>query len=247
MEPTDSRGDRGSRRTIRRGRPFEHEYRDSQGSGGGDLAVGGAAPAVLCHDGVDGIRLQKCVVGGVRKRSPREYVGCMWHVERRLDGIHTSDEVMMLWCTAERPQLLAPHREKNPPRAAAQCPHGTFRPGYIDPKVAVSCLPGGPAQSQDWRAGFRGSRCGIRGDCASVRMRCIDQEINAVGPQIVRKTLHAAEAAHADRNALVGRCAGSTRQRNCCGERKPRESRGELASLSRTSQNQDIGLHVRPH
>jgi len=247
IEPVDSLGDGRNSRTIRCEGPLEHEYRYSQRTGRRNFAVGGCSAAVLGHDGVDGIGSQQCLIGGFAERAAPENVSCVRHAERWINWVNTSYEVMMLGSAAERTQLLTSDGKENASRAAAECPHGSFRVGDLDPEISVQRLPGRAAQTEDGSAGSSGCQCRVGGDRVSVGMGGVYQKVNVVGLQIRREPLSASESADSYGSRLRCRRRRAACQRNRCGKRASRQSSGELASFGRSSQNQDVRLHVRQH
>jgi len=88
---------------------------------------------------------------------------------------------------------------------------------------------------------------GIERNCFRIGMCGVDQKINAVGKQVIRKACGAAKTADAHGNTLFGRGYRSARQRNRRDKRPPCKRRGKLAGLRSTAKNQDVGLHVRQH
>jgi len=245
IEPVDSLTDRCHGGTVRHGRPLEHEYRYTERPGCRNLAVRGVPAAVLGDDRVDGVRLQQCAIRRLGKRPARQNVGCMRDVERRIYGINTSDEVVMLWSTTERTQLLAPDCEESSSRAAAQCTHGTLGACDVNPKITVDCLPRRPTQGKQRSTRLCGSQRRVRGNHFRVRMRGIYQEVYFVGTQIVRKARGAPESADPHGSGLSGRGSGPPSQRDGCGKRPPGEGRGQLTRLGGASQDQDVWLHGR--
>jgi hypothetical protein len=171
----------------------------------------------------------------------------MRDVERRINGINTSDEVVMLWRATERTQLLTSDREENASRGAAQCTHGTLRTCDIDPKIPVTCLPRRPTQTQDWRRRLCSGDRGVGGNRLRVGMGGIYQKVDFVGTQIFRETFDAPEAAYSHRNSLRSRSGSPARQRHRGGKRPAREGRGQLTGLRRATQDQDVWLHVCQH
>lgn len=247
IQPVDRFGHCSNSREIRYGWPFEHEYRYTQGAGRRDFAVGGGATAVLGHDSVDGIRSEHCLIGGFGKGASRENITGIRHVERRIDGVNTSYEIVMLRSAAERTQLLTSDGEKNASWVAAQCPHGSLSVSDLNPEISIHRLPGRAAQTEDGSAGLSNRQRRVGGNRPSVRVSSVDQKINVIGLQIRRETFSPPESADSYWSRLrCGRCRAS-RQRNRWGKRATRQCCGELASFGRSSQNQDVRLHGYRH
>jgi hypothetical protein len=246
IEPGNSFGNRCHGRAIWNSRPPEQQYRDPKLPGCRNLAVGRLSPAVLCHHGVNGERLEHRPILTLREGAARKNVVRLRHVERRLDGIDTTDEVVVLWGGSERSQFLSPDRQKNPPGTLTERTNCSLRIGYVDPDIAVHCRPRRPAKRQDWGMGLRSSVDGIRGNRFGIRMGGIDQEIDALGAKILRKTVSAPEATSADRDGLSGGRRRSAGKRNGGDEITAGERESKLASFRRPSQNQDVWAHVQP-
>ena len=247
IEPVDSFGDGGHGRAIGYRRPLEHENRNTERAGRRDFAICGAATAVLGHNGVDGIRSEQCLIGGLVERTAGENVGCMRYIERRVHRINTSNEVVMLRGFTEGAQLLASNREENPPRGTAKCAYGTLGVHNINPKVAIYRLPRRSAQRQNRSTGLPGRQRRVAADRVRVRVRGVYQKVNAVSLQIRRKTFCAPKSTDSYGNSLRCRGRGATRQRNRCGKWQCGQCRGELTGLGGSSQDQDIRLHERQH
>jgi hypothetical protein len=246
IEPGNSFGNRCHGRAIRYNRPPEHEYRDPEPSGSGNLAVGRLSAAVLRHHSVDGERLEECPILTLCEGATPKDVANMRHIERRLDRIDTADDVMVLWSASERSQFLPPDRQKNSSGALAQRTNCILCIGYIDPDIALYSGPRRPANSEYWRIGLQRGLRGIGGNRFGIRMRGIDQEIDALGAKILRESLSTSEAAAAYRDGLSGGRRCSARKRNGSDELTVGERESKLASFRSSSENQNVWAHVQP-
>jgi hypothetical protein len=246
IEPGNSFGSRCDGRAIRNRWPPEHEDRNPEQSGCRDLAVGRLSPAVLCDHGVYGERLEHRPIVTLRERAARKNVVSVWHIERRLDRIDAADEVVVLWGSGEWSQFLPPDCQKNASGALAQRTNCILCIGYIDPDIAIDGGPWWPAKSEGWRVGLRGGLRSIRGNRFGIRMRGIDQEIDALSAKIFREPVSTPEAASAYRDRLSGGRRGAACKRNRGHELTVRERESKLASLRGPSQNQDVWVHVQP-
>jgi hypothetical protein len=247
IEPGNSFGNRCDGRAIRNRRPPEHEYRDPEQSGCRNLAVGRLSPAVLCHHGVDGERLEYRPVLSLREGPTRKDVVRVRHIERRLDGIDTADEIVVLWCGAEWSQFLPPDRQKDSPGARAQRTNCVLCIGDIDPDIAVHSGPGQPAHSKNRSVGLRSGPHGISGDRFGVRVCGIDQEVDVAGAKIFCESVGTPKTASAHRNGLRGGSRRPAGKRNRRGEVTAGEREPELASLRGPSQNQNVWAHGHLH
>jgi hypothetical protein len=168
------------------------------------------------------------------------------HIERRLDRIDAADEVVVLWGGGEWSQFLPPDCQKDASGALAQLTNCILRVGYIDPDIAFQGGPRRPAKSKDWRIGLRSGLRSIRGNRFGIRMRGIDQEIDALGAKIFRESVSTPEAASAYRDGLRSGRRRSAGKRNRGDELTVGERESKLASLRGPSQNQDVWVHVQP-
>jgi hypothetical protein len=245
IEPGNSLGDRCNGWAIRQWRSLEHEYGDTERSGRGYLAVRSLATAVLRDDRIDGKRFQQLAVSGLGKRPTREDVVRMRHFQRRIHRINTSNEVMMLWGAVEWNQLLPSDCEEHAPRAAAQCTHSALRARNLHPEITGCGRPRGSAQAEDGRRGLRGSHRRIGGNRFSIRMRSVDQEVDAVGTQVFCEACGAPKPADPHGHSLSGRCYGPAGQGYRRVKLATAQRGGQLASLRSTPQDQDVRAHVQ--
>jgi hypothetical protein len=246
IEPRNSFGNRCDERAIRNRWPSEHEDRNPEQSGCRDLAVGRLSPAVLCDHSVDGERLEHRPILTFRERAARKNVMSVRHIERRLNRIDAADEVVVLWGNGEWSQFLPPDCQKDVSGALAQRTNCILRIGYIDPDIAVHGGPRRPAKGENWRVSPRSGLHSIRGNRFGIRMRGIDQEIDALGAKIFRESVSTPEAASAYRDGLSGGHRGAAGKRNRGDELTLGERESKLASLRSPSQNQDVWVHVQP-
>jgi hypothetical protein len=243
IEPGDSLGYGCNGWAIRHGWPLKHEYRDAEGSRGGNLAVRGNSTAVLRDNRIDGEGFEQLPIAGLGERAACEDVVCMWHIERRVHRIDAADEVVMLWGAAEWNQLLPADREEDASRLAPQRTNGALRVRNSDPEITLQCGPGRSAQSQDRRGGLRSCRGCVGGNDLRIWMRSIDQKVDALSAQIFSESLGAAETTDPHRNGLSGRRCSSAGKRYGRSELARRQRYSKLASLRGSPKNQDIRAH----
>src|SRR3569833_4530480 len=144
----------------------------------------------------------------------------------------------------ERTQLLTPNREEDSARRATQGTHGSCGARDIDPEGTVNRLPRWPPQTQIGGTRFCRRHCGVGGNLLRVRMCSVDQKIDVVGAQILGESRRASETTNPHGNSLRGRRGRSASPRNRNSKRPSTQSRGQLESLGRATQNQDVGIHV---
>jgi hypothetical protein len=151
----------------------------------------------------------------------------------------------MLWGHGEWRQFLPSNRQKDTPCPLAQRTYGVLSVDNIHPDIAVHRNPRRPAQAQNRCVCSSGSLDRMRGNSLSVRMRGIDQEIDALGAKIRREPLSAPESAATYRNGLSSRRRRSTGKRNRRDELTAAQSESQLAGLGRPSQDKHIRAHVQ--
>ena len=218
----------------------QHENLDPERARRGNLTVGCVPPAVLADDRVDAMGEQQLALGAFRERATRNQITRVWHAKRRLDRIDTAYEIMVLRRRRERREFLAAECEKDVARFGSECPHGVRHIGDFGPTIACRLLPGRPSQRKQPHPGSSGGTCRVLRNRGGVRVRCIDQRIDAFAAQIIGETIRAAEAADAHCNWLLARRCGTAGERDgdskirvCC---KPRR---EATRLRRAAENED--------
>lgn len=246
IEPGDSLRNARDRWTVGDGRSCEQQNGDAQRSGRGNLAVGGRTATVFRNDGVNGMSHQQLPIMDCREWTAREQIVSMRHRERRIDGIDTSHEVVMLGRGAEGLELLSPDRQENAARIGSQRANRLLCARNIDPDVCVRGNPRGPAHGEDGNSGLLRGFDRIPGNDSGVRMGRIDQYIDALTADVIGESIGAAESPAPHRNRLSSRrrCAPRERHRRVQIAAGQREC--QLAGLRRTSQNQSVRAHVSP-
>ena len=160
----------------------EQEHLDAERARRSDLAIGGAAAAVLGDDRVDAMLFQQRSLVGLGERPARQNVGRIRNAERRLDRIDAADDIGMLRRAPRKrrsPAARAPGRRgaarhPAPPTASSDAGHlassGRLRPAsQAGRRSATSGTPAMPAAS-----------AALCRDARRIGMRRIDQQIDAV-------------------------------------------------------------------
>ena len=231
-------------RRRRQRRSPQHDHRQAQCVRGGDLAVRRTATAVLRDENVDALLSEQHLLIGLGERSASGYVTGARYGERRIDGIDAADEVMVLRCAGKRRKLLAAEREKDPSRCRSEGGYRLHHIGDLGPAVAGDLTPGRPAQGDKRNPHLRNRTDGVRGDVCCIRMRCIDQRIDPLRPQIIGKALDAAKSPDPHRNGLRDRRYGPAGKReNDCELRTSGEVLGQPPRFRCAAENKDA-LHV---
>lgn len=221
------------------GRTLQQHDANSERASGGNLAVSRIPPAVFRDHHVDTIRQQQFTIVRFAERAAGQYVACMRHIERRVDRIHRSHNIVMLRLTRERGDLLPPHCEKHTLRLGAQCLCRSFSIDHVSPSIARQGLPGRTTQRQQWRIGLLGRLDGVRRDRIRKGMRGIDQGVDAVIAQIRGESRCSAKAATSRRHGLCERRCRATGERQRHAQIVASSEAGrELSRLGRTAENQ---------
>lgn len=200
-------------RCVRQRRPSQHDHGQAQRPPSRDFPIGRAAAAVLGDDHIDTMPIQECAFVRFRKWTARCDVAGVRHRKRRIDGIHAADEIVVLRRADEWSEFLASESDKNPARLVSEGPHRTGRVGHIDPTIAFSTNPGRPPQRQQSYPRLPGCVCCVCRDNGGIGMRCIDQRIDVLRHEVLRKPLRTPEAAGPHRHGLRRRRCGAARKR----------------------------------
>ena len=188
---------------VRQCRPAQHDHLDAESPRRGDLAVGGVAAAIFRDHGVDAMLNEQCLVISFAERSARNDIFRPRHIQRRMDRIDTAYQIKVLRRLRKRRDLLSPNAEKDATRLLAQHLNGFFGIGHLRPAVAGDSGPWRSLQGQQRYADDLRRPCRIGGNHRRIRMCGIDQIVYIFNAQIVRETVHTAEAAAAQRHRVL--------------------------------------------
>lgn len=226
------------------GRAFDQDHRDLQRSGCGDLAIGGAAAAVLGDDAIDPVFDEQGMLVGLIERSGRKDVADIGQGEGRLDGIDATNEIGVLRCGFEHRRFLPADRKQDTSWRRAQCCDGGMHMIDAGPEVARLALPARTSKGEGGDAGFKRGFRGIVGNTRGEGMRRVDQEIEAFGSQRVREAVGAAETADAGRDGLCHRRARAAGQRQHHIVPRARKRAGQRAGFRGATENKDMKAHA---
>ncbi len=219
---------------------LDHDHCDTERAGGGDLAIGGGAAAVLGDDDVDLVLDQQLTFGGLLERTGRENVMRFGNVEPGCDGIDAADQVAVLRRTFEMKRLLSADGEEDTFRHGAKSADRVRDGANTRPAIARFLLPHGAAQSKKQNTGTACGDGGVVGDASGKGMGGIDQKIEISSLQKFGKSVAATEAAAAGRNGLhhrLGRASGQRKQAVAIGALSQRG--GQLPRFGRAAKDQD--------
>ena len=213
IEPHDrvvyrpDRGRHGYRRTA------QHDDRDTERTGGGDLAVARRAAAVLGDNDIDGmIEEQRAVIPFAERAAP-PHIGRVRQQQGRIDRIDAADQIIVLRRRYEWRKPVAPKRDKDAARPFSQYADRLAGIGRLVPAVATNGEPWRPAQRDEGNAGCAGGGGGVYRYDPRIRMRCVDHRIDPLFDEIMRKPGGAAETAAADRHWQQHRRSGPAGER----------------------------------
>jgi len=200
-------------RRRRRRRAAQHNHANAQRARSGDLAVGGAAAAVLGDHGLDAMLGHQRPVIRFTEWAATSHVSHVWQKQRRIDRVDAADQIKVLRGLVEWRKLVAAERNKDAARHCLKRAHCLTHVAYFGPSVASGRDPWRSPQHQQRDAGLAGSFDGIVGYDASIGMRGIDQKTNALARQIVGESRSAAEATAAHGHGLACRRSGAAGKR----------------------------------
>src|SRR5215831_4689763 len=112
IEPVESVLDRFDRRHLRQYRAAQHDHREAEGAGRGDLSIARLSAAVFRDDDLDAVLLEQRALVAFKERTSPEDIGGVRDCERRIDRINTADEIMVLRRAHQRRELVAAERDK---------------------------------------------------------------------------------------------------------------------------------------
>jgi len=246
IEPPHRVLDGLDRRHVGQSRTAQQDDGQAERARRRDLAVGRGPAAIPGDNEVDGMGRQQCPIVGLGERSTTGDVGCVRHRERRIDRFDAAHEIMVLRRLREGSDLAFAEREEDMAGRLAQRLDRRGGIGNLDPVIAGERHPWRPAQCKQRHARGcrRVGRMG-RDDC-SVRMRPIDERVDAFGCQISAKALGAAESADPHRHRVRGGRRGAARERDRYGHIDAFGKTFRQASrFRRAAENEDASHVVR--
>ena len=201
-------------RNVGQRRAAQQDDREAEHARRCHLAVRRSAAAILGDNKVDRMGGQQCPIGGFGEWSTTGYVECVRHRERRIDRLDAAYEIMMLRRPREGCDFGLAEREEDTARLFADRLYRGCGIGNLNPTVAGARRPWRPAEREQ-RDARRCRRLGrVRRDDCGVRMRGIDEHVDAFGCEILAKALRATESADPYRHGMRGGCRGAAGERD---------------------------------
>lgn len=201
--------DRGNRHSGLARRARYHQHGNAELSCRFDLGIGSRAAGVLGHDEADAVFPQELDFVFNRKRTSRRDVAGMGHAQRRLDGIDTANEVMVLGRGFKGQQFLTAKGQKSMLAVWSQSLDRCLDIGNVLPVIAIQFFPGGSLKSNQRDVGHVSRLRRVGGYARRIGMGGIDKKIKAVLGDECSKAIRSTEAAAAHRNRLWHGIAGA--------------------------------------
>lgn len=218
----------------------DHHHLDAEQAGCLDLRIGGDAAAVLGNDDIDMVLPQQSQFAFQRERTTIEDIIDIRKRKRRLDGVDTANEIVMLCCRFGIMRTLPARCQENMAGGGAKRLNGRRNAPHVPPMITRQALPFGTTQSDRAYAGGLGSMGGIGGDALGEGMRGVDQQIISAPVQEIGERRAAAETTDSNRNRLRSRFFGATGQRqNNVAIVARRERFGQQARLAGAAEDQN--------
>ena len=197
-------------------RSLNHDDRKTEVARSCDLRVRRRPARVLRDQDIDGLRLQKIDLRLQIERAALQKQPALGRQRTRLGRIDAPREVIMVRGGAEGSHVLPADGEKHAARGRAERGDGRFNVRHRSPAVTFGGCPRLACQDQQRHvAQFRRGK-GVGRHLNGKWMSGIDDGLDTLGGQPLRKPIHATEAANAIGNGRLRRSCSTS------GERKRR-------------------------
>lgn len=226
------------------GGPFDENHRNPQCPGCGNLAVGGAATAVLGDDAVDTVFDEQGLLVSLAERSGRKDVADVGQHQRRIDRVDAANKIRVLRSGFKHGCLLPTDRQEDAPGGRTQRSNGRLYTVDAGPEVARPALPGRAPKGESRYARRPRGYCGVLRNSCSEGVRRIDQKIEAFIPQCAGKAFRAAEPTDPGRDGLRHRRPRATGQRKHHGMPALGKGTGQRAGFRGATENKDMKTHA---
>lgn len=219
---------------------LDHDHRDIERAGGGDLAIGGGAAAVLGDDHVDPVFNQQFPLVALFERTGRENVMRFRNFEPGCDGIDAADQIAMLRRAFEMERFLPADGKEDAFRAVAESLDCVCDGANIGPVVSRFRLPCRAPQRKKRNSGLARRDGGVVRDARRKGMRGIDQKVEFFSRQETGKSVAATEAAATCRHRLGHRfCRASGQRKQAVAIGATGQRGGQLSCFGRAAKDQD--------
>jgi len=195
------------------GRPFNHNDRYFQLACSRDLAVTCRAAAIFGYDAFNAVFHKQLSLAVFFKRAAIQNILDIRNIQRWLDRVDTSHNVMMPRSFLEREKLLASKSNKYFSGKSVQSRNRSFDIRNILPKIIRQRLPGRTAEGDQPCSRLFCRICRMMRHGGGIRMGGINEKINLLLFQISGQSVNAPESANPYRNRLFQRIFGSACKR----------------------------------
>ena len=235
--------DAGNGRQSRMASPLDHDDAYAEKTCRLDLRIGGGSAAVFRNDDIDAFRLKQTPFALRSEGAGGKNISSLRDLQRRLDRINASHQIMVLWRGVEMMCFLPSDCQEDATRGMAERPDRSSDAVDGNPAVCIDTGPTGAAERKSVHARKASGLESVGGDAFGEGMGGVDQQADLFLPQEVSQSLGTAEAAAADRNGLGQRFGGSAgKRKNDIEIRAGRQPLGKLAGFRRSAQDQNADL-----
>jgi hypothetical protein len=208
-EPQHHLGDAFRPRPVGESRPSDHDAGQAQFARGVDLGTSAGSSRVAGDDPLDAAGAHQLQFAGKCEWTASHDDIAVGKRQRLVRWIDKSQGVGVLRPGAERGNVLAADREKDPGAWLGQCRDRGSYIRYLDPVVAARLGPWRSFERHQWRTGRRTGLDSVAAHPGSKRVGGIDDVRNPFPANVVGKPAYTAETADPRRQLLLGERAGA--------------------------------------
>ena len=223
---------------IGQGGPRDHDHGQAKLARGVDLGVGAGPAGIARHQKFDASRTHQFAIALKRERSTRDDDFGIWQRQRPIGRTDKAQRIGVLRLSGERRDVLPADGEEHFCRRLGQRSERGGDVGDFDPGVAGRLRPRRALERDQRRSRLRARLDRVAAHLGSEGMRGVDRMRDALTANIVGKPAHAAEAADAGRQRLIGGRAGSAAIGIHGVDARACDFRGEQARIGGSAQNE---------